>query len=251
MTDDRERDIIRSFIALSDDLVGDLDILDLAIRLVDDCARLLDVAAAGLLLADPGGVLHLLAATSERARSLEVFQLQREEGPCLDCYRTGVAVSVADLTSETERWPRFGAAAREEGFASVHAIPMRLRDHVLGALNLFGSTPGTLNADDRHLAQALAHVATIALLRQSDAVTATTVLPGLQAAVASRAVLEMAKGVLAEVLAIDPQEAFLRLRAYARHQNAHLVTVAETVVQGEASARRQIFADLARQAERS
>lgn len=244
MAANRERDIIQSFIALSDDLVGDFDILDLAIRLVDDCARLLDVAAAGLLLADPSGTLHLLAATSEEARSLEIFQLQREEGPCLDCFHSGSTVSVADLGAESARWPRFAAAATQQGFASVHAIPMRLRDDVLGALNLFGATPGRLDVDDRNLAQALAQVATIALLRQNYALTATSILPGLQAAVASRAVLEMAKGVLAEILAIGPEEAFTRLRGYAHDHGEHLAAVAHAVVHGDPSSRLTLFAEL-------
>lgn len=245
MVQNRERDIIRSFIGLSDDLVGDFDILDLAIRLVEDCARLLDVAAAGLLLADPGGVLHLLAATSEHARSLEVFQLQREEGPCLDAFHTGKQVGVPDVEAEATRWPRFAIAAAQEGFASVHAIPMRLRDDVLGALNLFGTSPGILDGDDLNLAQALAHVATLALVRQNDALTAGSVLPGLQAAVASRATLEIAKGVLAEVLKIDPQEAFLRLRGYAHDHGEHLTTLAHTVVAGDPTIRLAVFAALA------
>ena len=127
MTDQREHAIIESFISFADRLVDDVDVLDLTTELAEDCARLLNVAAAGLLLADPGGVLHLLAATSEEARKLEAFQLQRDEGPCLDCYQTGKPVSVADLRIHAQRWPRFAAVAVEQGFASVHAIPMRLR----------------------------------------------------------------------------------------------------------------------------
>src|ERR1700760_3411068 len=123
MAAERERAIIDSFISFSDRLVDDFDVLDLTIQLTEDCARLMDVAAAGLLLADAGGVLHLLAATSEHARSLEVFQLQREEGPCLDCYSAGTAISVTDLSASADRWPRFAAVASDEGFASVHAIP--------------------------------------------------------------------------------------------------------------------------------
>lgn len=142
MAQSREREIVRSFLALSDSLVQDYDVLDLVTRLAQDCARLLDVAAAGLLLADARGVLHLLAATSEEAHSLEIFQLQREEGPCLDCFSTGAAVSVAELSTESARWPRFVFAATRADFASVHAIPMRLREQVLGTLGLFGATPG-------------------------------------------------------------------------------------------------------------
>jgi hypothetical protein len=244
MPDEREREIIRSFIGLADRLTDDFDVLDLTIQLAEDCARLLDVSAVGLLLADAGGVLHLLAATSEQARKLEVFQLQREEGPCLDCFRTGQRVSVADISTEVERWPRFVPIAAHEGFASVHAIPMRLRDEVLGALGLFGAAPGKLNDDDLNLAQALAHVASIAILHQNHQLTRGSLLPGLQSAVASRGVLEVAKGVVAEVHGVEMDEAFARLRAYAHTHDEHLTDVARLVVSGEASARGAVLTEL-------
>jgi len=232
MTDQRERNIISSFIGFADRLVDDFDVLELTTQLTQDCARLLDVAAAGLLLADAAGVLHLLAATSEEARHLEAFQLQREEGPCLDCYHTGRPVSVADLTAETGRWPRFTAVAAEQGFASVHAIPMRLRRDRLGALGLFGTHPGTLGEDDLTLAQGLAHVASIAIVQANHRMGRDDVLPALQAAVVSRAALEMAKGVLAEVQTIDMQEAFTRLLDYAHRHHQRLSDVARRVVSG-------------------
>jgi transcriptional regulator with GAF, ATPase, and Fis domain len=246
MSEEREREIIQAFIGFSDRLVDDFDVLDLTIQLAEDCARLLDVAAAGLLLADAGGVLHLLAATSEQARKLEVFQLQREEGPCLDCFRTGRRVSVADIGAEVDRWPRFVATAEQEGFASVHAIPMRLRDQVLGALGLFGTTPGELSDDDANLAQALAHVASIAILHQNHALTSSSLLPGLQSAVASRGTLELAKGVLAELLGVEMDGAFARLRAYARKHDKRLTEVARLVVSGEPSARGELLTELSR-----
>jgi transcriptional regulator with GAF, ATPase, and Fis domain len=240
----RERDIIQSFIRFTDRLVDDFDVLDLTIQLTEDCARLLDVDAAGLLLADSGGILHLLAATSEHARSLEVFQLQRVEGPCLDSYLTGVPVSVPDLTVEVERWPQFVPTAVDEGFASVHAIPLRLREEVLGALGLFGTSPGTLDADDLTLAQALAHVASIAIVQQDQTATRDSLLPNLQSAVASRGMLEMAKGVLAEAFAIDMDEAFARLRGLAHERGQRLSEVARRVVLGDANVRGALLTDL-------
>ena len=232
MNNQREHDVIESFIRFADRLIDDVDVLDLTTDLTQDCARLLDVAAVGLLLADPGGVLHLLAATSEEARKLEAFQLQRDEGPCLDCYQTGQPVSVADLRLHAQRWPRFAAVAVEQGFASVHAIPMRLRDDRLGALGLFGTTPGTLNDEDLKLAQGLAHVAAIAIVHATNAPEKTGVLTALQSAVASRSVLEIAKGVIAETHSIDTQEAFTRLRDHAHQHHQHLDVVAREVVSG-------------------
>lgn len=245
MAGQREHDIIQSFINLSDQLVEDFDVVDLTSQLTEDCARLLNVAAAGLLLADPGGVLHLLAATSGHARKLEVFQLQREEGPCLDCFHSGMPVSVPDLDAEKARWPRFSAIAAEEGFASVHAIPMRLRDTVLGALGLFGSSPGALSEEDAALARALAHVASISLVHQNHSLPASNVLTELQAAVASRRLLEMAKGVVAELAGVGMDEAFTMLRRYARLHGQRLSEVARQVVTEGPARRAELLADLA------
>ena len=230
MAGQREQEIIKSFIGFADRLVGEFDVLDLTTQLTQDCARLLDISAAGLLLADPSGILHLLAATSEQAQTLEAFQLQREEGPCLDCFESGVAVNVPDLQAEAARWPRFAAVAVAQGFASVHAVPVRLGDLTLGALGLFGSTIGNLNEEDLNLARGLAHVAAIALVQGDRPVDRAGLMPALQAAVGSRAVLEMAKGVLAEVYDVEMQEAFNRLRSYSHAHDQRLTEVARLVV---------------------
>jgi transcriptional regulator with GAF, ATPase, and Fis domain len=232
-TDQREQDIIESFVGFADRLIDDVDVLDLTTQLARDCARLLDVAAAGLLLADPGGVLHLLAATSEEARKVEAFQLQRDEGPCLDCYQTGAPVNAADLRTQAERWPRFTVVAAEQGIASVHAVPLRLRDDRLGALGLFGIVPGTLNDPDLRLAQGLAHVASLAIVQASRPPDRIALLTALQGALAGRAAVEVAKGVLAETHSVDTQEAFHRLRGYAHQHHRHLADVARAVISGE------------------
>jgi GAF domain-containing protein len=241
----RESDVVAAFIAFADRLVDDFDLLDLTIELTEDCARLLDVAAAGLLLADASGRLHLLAATSERARRVEVFQLQRDEGPCLDCYRSGQPVEVPDLRREAARWPRFVSAADGEGFVSVHAIPMRLRGDVLGALGLFGAAHGTLNSHDLALAQAFAHVASIAIAQQHRSSSRSSLLPDLQAAVASRGVLEMAKGIVAAAHLVDMQEAFIRLRGYAHASGHPLSAVARRLVDANTQSRSAQLADIA------
>lgn len=246
MIADREREIIHSFISFSDSLVGDFDVLDIAIRLAEDCARLLDVAAVGLLLADASDALHLLAATSEQARILEAFQLQREEGPCLDCFHSGEAVSVPELHAASARWPRFVAVAEQQGFASVHALPMKLRDEPLGALGLFGTTSGTLDPEDRNLAQALAHVASIAILQESHALTHGSVISGLQGALSSRRALEVAKGMVAEEQGVDTGEAFDRLRAYAETQDRPLSQLARALTTAGLDERRRLFEDMRR-----
>ena len=239
----REQAVIRSFIGLADRLVDNFDVVDLSTQLTEDCAQVLDVAAAGLLLADAGGMLHLLAATTEQARTLEAFQLQREEGPCLESYRTGRPVRVADLAAAADRWPRFATVAVDQGFASVHAVPMVLRGSRLGALGLFGGAVGSLNDADLALAGALAHVASIAIAQQTQARDDATLQRGLQSAVESRAVLEMAKGVLAEVGGLEMQDAFSRLRSYAHQSSRPLTEVAREVVSGDPTLRTAITAE--------
>ncbi len=145
----RETRVLAAVVSLVDTLLDDFDVVDLMTELTERCAQLLDVAAAGFLLADPFDQLRLLAATTEQARELELFQLQADEGPCVDCYATGQPVSVADLDAAAARWPRFVPAALDAGFGSVHAVPMRAAGIVLGALGLFGTDPGELNDADR------------------------------------------------------------------------------------------------------
>jgi ANTAR domain/GAF domain len=230
MPTERERHIVAAFVSLSGDLADGFDVVDLLTELTTDCARLLDITSAGLLLADGLGSLHLLAASSEATRVLEVFQVERSEGPCVDCFNSGAAVSVADLAKEAERWPRFVPNALAAGFVSVHAVPMRLRNRVLGALNLFGATVGPLSALDLDLAQALAHVAAVALVQDKAAADKDLIVSQLTTALTSRIVIEQAKGVLAQTGALDMEQAFAALRRYARDHNLRLSAVAAAVV---------------------
>jgi transcriptional regulator with GAF, ATPase, and Fis domain len=232
----RERDLTRAFVALSSSLANGYDVVDLLSELTADCAQLLDVASAGLLLADKRGVLHVLAASTERTRHLEVFALQREEGPCLDCYSSGRPVLVPDLEQETGRWPQFAQGARMAGFASVHALPMRLRDRTLGALGLFGTGVGGLNSDDLSLGQALADVASVAVVQEEATADKTRLAEHLQTALNSRVIIEQAKGVLAQQGASDMTQAFAVLRRYSRDHNQRLTDVAQAVVSGSLSA---------------
>ena len=162
MTDTgRETDVLDAVVTLVDSLLEDFDVVELLTDLTEHCTHLLDVTAAGLLLAGPHKQLHLMAATSPQSRDLELFQLQSEEGPCLDCYATGRPVTVADLSAEDHRWPRFVPAATAAGFASVHAVPMRAADLTLGALGLFGTHPGHLAEADLRVASTFANVASV------------------------------------------------------------------------------------------
>ncbi|MEO3761008.1 GAF and ANTAR domain-containing protein [Mycobacterium sp. B14F4] len=224
-----ETRVLQAVLPLVDALLEDFDVVDLLTELTERCAALLDVAAAGFLLADPFDNLRVLAATSEQAQELELFQLQADEGPCVDCYVTSQPVSVADLREVTDRWPRLVPAALDAGFASVHAVPMRAAGIVLGALGLFGTQAGELNDADLLAGQTLAHIACVALL-QGRAPTPSTVLPQLRAALAGRVVVEQAKGFLRQTLDVTVEDAFTVLRGYARANGEHLTDVARRLI---------------------
>src|SRR6201996_7740452 len=212
-------------------MVADFDIIDFLHVLTDRSARLLDVSAVGLLLADQRGELRVVAASSEAARLLELFQLQNDQGPCLDCFRSGHPVAAPNLGAD-QRWPRFAAAAGQAGFSAVQALPMRLRDQVIGALNLFRATPGAFDAVSVQVGQALADVATIGLLHERSMRRSDTLNEQLQTALNSRVIIEQAKGKLAERLGIDVDQAFTLLRDQARHRNQRLSDLARAFVDG-------------------
>lgn len=226
----RESDIAAAFVSLATSLATGYDVTDLLSELTTDSARFLDVASAGLLLADGLGVLHVLSASSEATRQLEIFQLQNGQGPCRDCFDSGVPVSVPDLAVEVERWPLFVPAARAAGFESVHALPMRLRDTVLGAMGLFGTTVGSLEPADLKLGQAFADVASVALVQDRTVADRVTLMEQLQTALTSRVLVEQAKGVVAQVGDVDMPRAFLMLRQYGRRHRLRLGDVAHAVV---------------------
>jgi transcriptional regulator with GAF, ATPase, and Fis domain len=221
-----------TFVELADTMVADFDVLDFLYMLTDRTVRLLAAGAAGVVLADPRGELRVAAASSEQAGLLELFQLQNDQGPCLECFRTGRPVTATDLAGPDQRWPRFAEAARQAGFASVEALPMRLRDQVIGALNLFRAEPDPLDPADLRIGQALADVATIGLLHERNVRRRETVAEQLQAALNSRVIIEQAKGKLAERLGLDMDHAFTMLREYARNTNQRLTDVARVFVDG-------------------
>lgn len=227
----REPEVTATLIRLADSLVDDFDLVEVLDELAVDCVRLLGVTAAGLLLAGPTGELHVMAASSEQTRLLELFQLQGEQGPCLDCYHSGEPVSAPDLALQSHRWPLFAEAALATGYRSVHAVPLRLRHQILGALNLFGDQPGALGEPAARFGQALADMATITILHERALRESEHVAAQLQTALVSRVVIEQAKGVLAERGELTMDGAFQVLRKHARDHNLRLHDVARGVVE--------------------
>jgi GAF domain-containing protein len=232
----REALLARTLVALADTLVDDFDVVDLLTRLGGSCVEVLEVQAAGIMLAAPDGQLRVMASSSEAMRVLELFEIQAQEGPCLDAFRTGLPVVNQDLGAANSRWPRFAEEAVAAGFQAVHALPMRLRGSVIGALNLFRAGPGLLAPADVDVAQAFADVATIAILQHRAAVEANVINEQLTHALNSRVVIEQAKGMVAERLNLDMERSFSALRSHARNHNLRLADVASDVIAGTIAA---------------
>lgn len=229
--------LVRTLVELADSLVDDFDVVELLSLLAGRCVEVLGVSAAGVMLASPEGDLRVVASSSEAMRVLELFELQADEGPCLDCYRSGEAVLLdEDLAAAEGRWPRFSQEAAQAGFRSAHALPMRLRGSVIGALNLFAPHEGALSAQDVVAGQALADVATIAIVQQRIASQSRVLIEQLNTALTSRVVIEQAKGVLAERAGLSMESAFETMRHHARNRNLHLAGVARGVIDGTIAA---------------
>lgn len=228
----REVVLARTMVELADNLVADFDIVDLLTTLSDRCVEVLD-AAAGIMLADAEGQLRAMTSSNEAMRVVELFETQSQEGPCLDCFRSGQPVVNQDLRSVDGRWPRFAPVAVKAGFLAADAIPMRLRGQIIGALNLFRTETGSLGPDDVAAAQALADIATIAILQNRTAVEAKVINEQLSTALSSRIIIEQAKGVIAERQGLSVDEAFSWLRGHARNRNLRLAEVARRTVVGE------------------
>jgi len=222
--------ITKTYIELADTLVLGFDIIEFLHTLTERCVELLDVDAAGILLADHRGSLSLVAASTEQARFLEKFQLKNSEGPCLDCYRTGNHVESVDLADDLLRWPRFVEAALEQGFAAVYAVPMRLRDQTVGTMNLFRTVPKGFSPDVVAVAQSFADVATISILQVRALQHSELLVEQLQTALNSRILIEQAKGALSARRRVDITEAFTLMRDFARKQNRLLSEVARAII---------------------
>ncbi|HUG07349.1 MAG TPA: GAF and ANTAR domain-containing protein [Acidimicrobiia bacterium] len=231
----REGRLVRVLVSMADTLVLDFDPIDLFYELVGSCTDLLDVAQAGLLLTDGNGELRVVAASSEATAVVELLELDNQGGPGMEAFRTGRPVRSGDLAGSKarHRWTEFGEAARGAGFRAVTAVPMRLRDQVLGALNLFSTEAVDLTDEDLTVAQAMADLATIAILQDRGTIDDRTLISQLRAALETRVVIEQAKGVVAHGAEVTMDEAFRRIRNHARSNNERLRDVTAAIVSGD------------------
>lgn len=219
------------FVELAAAQVAPYTVSDLAQRLVDGCVEVLDVWAAGLLLADPGSTPKVLAASTHQAELLELVQVRSGQGPCLQAMAGDTLVVVEDLDDWAERWPDWVAGARALGIRHAYGVPLHRDRRTIGALNLFRREDGPLRPEDLAVARALADVATVGILQHRALDQATTVTQQLQHALESRVILEQAKGVLAEREGITVVEAFVRMRQHARSTSRPLGEVARALVE--------------------
>ena len=220
------------FVDVADTLIDDFDLVDFLVTLCEHTTLVSGADAVGIVLADHHGNLRFMASSNESGKALELYQLQADEGPCLDAVRTKEAVVNADLGEAIDLWPVFAPLSLGAGFRSVHAFPMRLRDEVIGALNLFCIPSMRFDEREVRVVQSLADVATIAILQERSVARAEAVTEQLQGALNSRTVIEQAKGALSRVDGISVEEAFVRLRRRARAERRRLVEVAADVVAG-------------------
>ncbi|MCZ3386287.1 MAG: GAF and ANTAR domain-containing protein [Actinomycetia bacterium] len=228
----REQRLARVFVELADTLIAEFDVIDLMQTLADRSVELLHADAAGLMLADQRGRLRVIASSEEAAQLLEIFELQNSEGPCLDCFLSGQPVVNLEAETMQTRWPNFWPRCAAAGYRSVHALPMRLRDEVIGAINLFSHSASKMSTDDMVVGQAFADVATIGLLQERAVQEKPMLAEQLQSAHNSRVIVEQARGVLAERAGVSVDQAFTTMRTYARTNGLGLTSVASQVIDG-------------------
>jgi len=226
---DREGQLVSTLVELADVFVEHFDVLGL---LTERCVEIFGASAAGIILVSADGHLGLMTSSNEALRNLELFELQVQEGPCLDCFHGGVAVIEQDLTTAGARWPRLSVRSLEAGYRSVHALPMRLQGTTIGALNLFRTEKGAMDESDVVAAQGFADVATIAIFQQRARNEAQLVNEHLRQVMNGRIIVEQAIGVLAESVPVNTENAFTLLRRYAQMHNLRLIEVAQDLVDG-------------------
>ena len=229
---EREESVAQCLVEMADILVADFDVIDLLTTLTARCVQLLGASAAGVMIASPGGDLRLVASSSEAMRLLEVFELEAQEGPCLDAFHSGERVADQELRSAIARWPKFASAALSAGFQSVSALPMRLRDETIGALNMFLVEPTPMDERNVVVGQAFADLATISILQHRSVTESHRLNVQLSGALTSRVVIEQAKGVVSERARVGLEDAFQLLRNYARNNNLRLTDVSQAAVDG-------------------
>ncbi|MDL5202734.1 GAF and ANTAR domain-containing protein [Streptomyces sp. ALI-76-A] len=225
----RELQLIRAFVDLADTLGARFDPLDLFGRLSEHCTQLLAVDAVGVVMADARGTLRAMASSDDDLGRLDLLQVRQEQGPSVDCFRTGEPVTADDLRQGV-RWPAYTAHALEAGYVSVHVLPLRLDGRAIGAVALANRHSDVLPAGDIVVAQGLSDIAALTLAHwPAEARRPHDLLTSLQAAVSAKASVELARGLLSEYAGISFTEALRLLRQYAEKEGLSVTAVARAL----------------------
>ncbi len=227
----REERLSQAFVELAGTLVDDFDVVDLLTTLSLHCVDLLKVRSSGVILADLDERLHVIGASSEESHELDLREIQSGQGPCMDCYRTGLLQSAPDLDTET-RWPRFVPMALGLGYRSIHALPLRLRGQVIGALNLMRTEPGRLSESDLRTAQALADIAAVGMFSHRQVAHAGHLTDQLLATRTSRSHVERAVDIVAAHRRVGTATAFRALRERSRRDGVRMSELAHDITRG-------------------
>ncbi len=221
-----------TFIEVTQGVTRGVESVEVFTLLTERCVKLLPVEAAGILLKDVTGTLQVIGSSSPSAHLLDLFQIQNEEGPCLECTQSGVRVSDTDLSAEG-KWPKFSALARQEKYQAVYALPLSSRGVTIGALNLFSMQ--ILDESTLEIAQTFADTATVSLLQADVVMDQQIVLRKIHIAVESRNTLEQAQGMIAERFSISPDLALENIRIAAKQSNLTLLEAAMAIVQRDST----------------
>lgn len=215
-------------VEVSDTLVTDLDTDGLLHWVAQRGVRLLEVQAAGIMVADGRGMLRLLAEAPDSPSQTSLFEAP--SAPASWCFATGQAVLDVDLTHPDPRWEPFAEEARASGFGSAAAVPMRIRDEVIGVVSVLRPRTGHFTDQTLRLMRALANVATLGLLVQRDAGYRAVLAVRSQQVLTGRVAIEQARGILAEILETDVDTALGELRRHALRTGRSLRATAIEVV---------------------
>jgi GAF domain-containing protein len=222
--------LFATLIELADTATTGYDLVGLGDRLVRACVEVLGVTTAAIMLADEHKTLRVFASTDEETRMLALFELQNNDGPGLDSFRTGNAVDGVDLSRFTARWPHFAPALMAAGFHTVHAVPMRLRDQTIGVLALGDTGIEPFSPHQTDVARVLADMAAIGIINHWSLQQQDVLGHQLQSALDTRVIIEQAKGILAERRGLSMRDAFEYLRSTARSSQRPIADVAGDVV---------------------
>lgn len=225
MTDHKFDDLYgEAMRSISSSFSADFSLIDLLHHVVEECRDVLGIDDVGIVLADPDGRLHVLAATSERTTLVEAMQVDSGTGPCMESYRTGQSVTIQDFYGRSDE---FSTLAREQGFKSVYATPLRRHIYAMGAINLFAAQAHASTEDRRTIADAFARITAVAVLvdRRSQGPT-----DRLEEALRARADIDSAKRIVMRQIRSDEIGALQTIRTYADQNMLSLVSVAREVI---------------------